>query len=825
MARPFILRSAGFTAATMETLCMPEAAAATDAALQARDELATLGARLQLELRGRFAARRESALRWKTAHKTFGGGRAFSDLETDSCRDDAELHLQLMRWNESVRLADEADARAETAFAAGLRQARQALHSLARDERFQEAVFLSSPHMYSAGLLKFVSSLPTQARSADDKRLERQLIMYQQRLCTKNETTSFFGPIGYGRFDVGGAADATPAWPVSWQQRVALGRRDTFMAYWAVEVLAAGVSALSTVRARLRPRLQPGVRRASRTTLVIAALNRSVELPAEAADLLDAVQRGDDVQTLLLQHDSELLATLERRGLLQAAITIPAGEAHTLEYLARQLDPLPDSADLRPWRSGIATLIELKNAFAVAGLGDRPGLLQQAEALFSSLSGHVAHRAGGKVYADRSLFYEECRSGHDDVRVSKEFGDEIQMRLARLLDLFAAHALERREHLRRLGVEIFQKVFGPGVERVPFLHFVHRVLTQPQSEVAAWMGSLQGFRSQAQLALLANLKAVEASRRHEVELPAGLLQSLGGAAPPVSDVPLLASPDVMIARRADGKPLVVLGEVHDTLMVWGWSLAFHPTPGALADEMRGFAHALQLDRVLNMIGSSRRKILPFEYPGRTAEVRTAVGGSNPTLPVSHLEVVLKDGRLSLHDVDDPVPLALHNGELPSLCHALFSLPRCVPFELDLGAHTPRLLAGDVVLQRERWRVERMASGLAASYPGTSYALFRDVRRLRRSLGLPERVFLKSPSEPKPIYIDFRCHLLVEAFDNLVTAGTVVTLSEMLPDGDQLWLTGSDGGFVTAELRLAFGRPADAAPAIHTPLRGAAPCTN
>lgn len=825
MARPFILRSAGFAAATMDTLCMHQAAAATDAALQARDDLVALGARLQLDLRSRFAARRESMLRWKTVHKAFNSGRSFSELETDSCRDDAELHLQLMRWNESVRLAGEADAHAEASFAAGLQQARQALHALACDERFQEAVFLSSPHMYSSGLLKFVSSPPGQTRSADDKRLDRQLVMYLQRVCTKNETTSFFGPIGYGRFDTGSAADAKTGWPVSWQQSVPLGCRHTFMAYWAVEVLAAGVSALGTVRTRLHARLQPGVRRASRTTLVIAALNRSVELPAEAADLLDAVQRGDDVQTLLLQHDSELLATMERRGLLQVGIAIPAGEVHTLEYLARQLDPLPDAADLRPWRCGIACLIELKNTFAAAGLADRPRLLQQAEALFSSLTGHVAHRSGGKVYADRSLFYEECRSGHDDVRVSKAFGDEMQAHLARLLDLFAAHALERRKHLRRLGVEIFKKVFGPGVERVPFLHFVHRVSAQQPSEVAAWAESMQGFRSQAQLALLASLKAVEASLRHEVELQAELLHSLGGAPQPVSDVPMLASPDVMIARRADGRPLVVLGEVHDTLMVWGWALAFHPTPGALADEMRGFAHALQLDRVLNMIGSSRRKILPFEYPGRTVEVRTAVGGANPTLPVSHLDVVLKDGELALHDGDDPVPLDLHNGELPSLCHALFSLPRCVPFELDLGAHTPRLLAGDVVLQRERWRVERTTCGLAASYPGTSYALFRDVRRLRRSVGLPERVFLKSPSEPKPIYIDFRCHLLVEAFDTLLTAGKAVTLSEMLPDSDQLWLTGSDCRHVTAELRLAFGRPADAAPALHTPLRGTATCKN
>ena len=274
-----------------------------------------------------------------------------------------------------------------------------------------------------------------------------------------------------------------------------------------------------------------------------------------------------------------------------------------------------------------------------------------------------------------------------------------------------------------------------------------------------------------------------------------------------ADLPLLCSPDMMIERRPDGSARLILGEVHDTLMLWGWALNFAAEPGELAAQMRAFASGLGLEKTANLLTSKRKKIVPFEYPGLTVAFQATTDGSNETIPIAALDVVPNGTGLDLVVRATGEILKLHNGELPSLAHAIFALPRCVPFDLDLGAQTPRLTAHGVVLQRRRWRLDRAGAGLPPAYQGTSYQMFCDMRRLRRNKSLPERVFVKLTGEPKPIFLDFRSYLLLEAFEGLFGQGKDAVVTEMLPDGDELWLTDHEGRQVTAELRTGFGRAA------------------
>ena len=373
MARPFILRSAGFPAKLMDEINMPEAAQATDAALACEAAQGQMAADLGESLRVSFSQRRDSALRWKTAQKAFQKGRAFTAEELAACEDDAQLHARLSAWNAAVLNAADAQAHAASVFERELQGSRRALRALVANERFREAVFLSSPHMYEAGLQRFLASPLQPERCAEDKRTERQLVMYLQRVCTKNETTSFFGPIGYGRFGVEAGARpdsprASAAWPVSWQQQTELGRRETFMAYWAVEALAAALAELPCVRLALKPQMPRSFKRMDKRTLFAAAQNKTVTLPSAWADLLDHVEQGDSVAALLQRHDPAVLETLEKRGLLKTSIGIPINETRTLEYLVCWVDALPADAQLLGWRTGLHRLLALKADFAGAGL-------------------------------------------------------------------------------------------------------------------------------------------------------------------------------------------------------------------------------------------------------------------------------------------------------------------------------------------------------------------------------------------------------------------------------------------------------------------------
>ena len=111
-----------------------------------------------------------------------------------------------------------------------------------------------------------------------------------------------------------------------------------------------------------------------------------------------------------------------------------------------------------------------------------------------------------------------------------------------------------------------------------------------------------------------------------------------------------------------------------------------------------------------------------------------------------------------------------------------------------------------MIARESWRFT--ASELDFAQLADEADRFRRVRRWQRDAGLPRYVFVATPVEKKPFFVDFASLAAVDGFARAVRrtqtgAGgqAVLRLTEMLPDPEQLWLTGADGGRRTAEFRL------------------------
>src|SRR5207249_7723537 len=123
----------------------------------------------------------------------------------------------------------------------------------------------------------------------------------------------------------------------------------------------------------------------------------------------------------------------------------------------------------------------------------------------------------------------------------------------------------------------------------------------------------------------------------------------------------------------------------------------------------------------------RVKIVPFEFPGPTIEITSA--SERPPgpgrVPAAQVWASVEDGQPVLRGPDRG-PLLLANGELHTLAHAIFAPPRVVPPLLDLGPHTPRITSGDVVVQRERWKLRRRDL-LPGRYQGASFELMADFR--------------------------------------------------------------------------------------------------
>jgi hypothetical protein len=121
--------------------------------------------------------------------------------------------------------------------------------------------------------------------------------------------------------------------------------------------------------------------------------------------------------------------------------------------------------------------------------------------------------------------------------------------------------------------------------------------------------------------------------------------------------------------------------------------------------------------------------------------------------------------------------------------------------------TPRVAIGQLVVQREAWYVE--ASEFEHVLDADEAQAFRKMREWASSQEIPAKAFVKVPWEDKPFYVDFDSPVFVRMFckqlRNALDSGTLdhamVSLSEMLPDFEQLWLRQDDGQAYTAELRL------------------------
>jgi hypothetical protein len=120
--------------------------------------------------------------------------------------------------------------------------------------------------------------------------------------------------------------------------------------------------------------------------------------------------------------------------------------------------------------------------------------------------------------------------------------------------------------------------------------------------------------------------------------------------------------------------------------------------------------------------------------------------------------------------------------------------------------------GNLVIVRERWNVSpKDMPFLGQKEPAQQ---FLGIRRWRQAHGMPQRVFVKSPAERKPWYLDFDSPILTAIFVSWIRQlpeEAQVSLAEMFPDLNELWLVDRQGQHFTSELRLvARAAPGSAA---------------
>ena len=678
--------------------------------------------------------------------------------------------------------------------------------------RFQEAITWQNP-----GLAQFLhdhDAGPGAARRSKQRQRELVIASYLQRYCLKNDTIGFFGPVGWA------SADSGTAGLVVRPGEQLIARRTTYFEVWAIDKVAAAIARQGRALGWLRPR------RTRSVYLAGNVLHRSHRKPVTLTDAeVGILLACDGSRTISQVLDSAgtpdargLLTRLAELGALRLDLEGPA-DAWPERLLRDKLELIADPAARAAALAPVDQMIKARDAVATTD-GDPAGLARALAGLaetFEHVTGSPATRRAGANYACRTLVYQDAVR---DVRV--ELGQAVTGTLATPLGLVLDSARwlvnDITDRYRVYFAELLDRESALTGGPVPLQRLLTKASPYLYTHGSEGVGELAPSVAELQRRWAHVLGPPQSPSRHQVSADA--ISARAAECFPGRPVAWTGarqhSPDIMIAAASPaeverGNFLLILGEIHmatNTLDGRLW-VEQHPDPAKLIAAERA-------DR-------GPRRIVPIrakDHPDMNSRL------SPPS-------AVLGPGQLywssAITDSFDPPE---SDTVLPG---AAMTVTRCgedlvvqiAPSgtELDFfevigdemvgvvvnafqpvapAAHRPRITIDRFVLSREQWTFQVTDSSWA--FAKDEQERYRLARRWRADHQLPERVFYRVPVELKPTAADFRSIVLVNLLAKNIrqthAAGhTQFTVTEMLPDLDQLWLTDREGRRYSSELRI------------------------
>jgi hypothetical protein len=696
-------------------------------------------------------------------------------------------------------------------------QASGQIRAIAADPLFREAVVWQN-HSLIGKLTRLAEGRPSAAsrparRAIRQREAEDLVARYWQRYCGKNETVGFFGPVTWVTID-----PEQPETTVTTGQRLTRSRQ-VYFEYWALERLAASLADDPRMRPWLPVRTHPHLTLDGRRVLRVN--EPPLELSAAEASLL----RNCDGRPA---HDiaagaPDLMNVLERLAELDVVHWgfdlpyNPRAEAALRDGIAALADPRA-----KELASGYLARLDAARAAVAAAAGDSDHLaaaLTRLDAEFTQITSSDPARRPGQAYAGRRLCYEDTIRDID-ITIGRPVLDAIARPLAAVLPAARWLSVALMDAYSAAFTELYRKAAAEDGPAVPLA----RIWADAMRLLWGWW---VGARSPA------DAVAAEFTRRWSTlfgldDLPAGTPEikvasediAPAAAAAFAADGPAwpaarIHSPDLhvsapSVAALNRGEVTAVMGELHAT-----WPTADNAVLVDGHPEPRRLYEAFAAD-----IGPQFRPLYPTAWPRYTGRIAPLLGetdrqlafaatlGADPArvVPVSALTIVESGGEPVVRHHDGRTwPLwevfALSIGSLGTL---LFRFTEGV-------AHSPRIAVDRLIVARQTWRTTIGATGLARQH-GDS-ARYLAMRRWRRELGLPERVFVRIATETKPVYADFTsvryvsnlCTMLRSAW---MRSGDEVklTISELLPKPEDAWVPDAAGRRYFSELRLQLRDP-------------------
>lgn len=700
-------------------------------------------------------------------------------------------------------------------------QVSRVIRDLAATDRLREAITWQNRqalHGSVDALLRMPAD--TNDRSSKRRRREQVVASYLQRYCTKNETIGFFGPVGWARL-----TRQTQAVHIEPGAKL-LATRNVYFEGWCIDALATVVARDEAILPWMAPRRMPLVH-VEGTTLYLPLAPPSRLSAAQAAVLqaCDGIRSAKEIAADLLRQPAlglrseqdvyTLLKNLRTMRRIAWALEIPSEGEHPERYLRQALARIGDER-LRTSAIDSLNMLEAARHAVMQAAGNSAALDQafdQLETTFTQLTGMDATRRAGKAYAARTLVYEDCRR---DIEIT--FGPDIVQTLGPPLELLLtsarwltyAAAEQYYQAFKSLYAELVQKNDSPSINFADFWLWAHPLVSGENKAPAEAIEAELQQRWSDILAIPADQHRVAYT---SAELRSRVLAAFAAPGPGWMSA-RYHSPDIMIA--ADGYDAItrgdymfVMGELHVSLNTLGMSVfvSQHPDP---ADLFR----ALEAD----MLGPQVIPVYPKEWPAPTTrtiaalisprDVRLVFAHDSCGVPPSR---ALPIGSLLLKNVDDR--LVVYTRDQRWQCDLIEVLQEFLTAQVidrfrivRPGGHTPRIAFDQLVVVRESWVFT--PNELLFPQIESEVERFVAAQRWRHQQGMPRFIFIKTPVEEKPVYVDLDSVIYVDIFTKLVRrtiesqlADALIRVVEMLPTPDQTWLPDTDNHRYTSELRI------------------------
>ncbi|MCB9419970.1 MAG: lantibiotic dehydratase [Ardenticatenaceae bacterium] len=708
-------------------------------------------------------------------------------------------------------------------FAAGAVEASRVLREISQSPRYHEAITWQNRQAVHTAVTPLSRTPPENKQNKRTRQREELLASYMQRYCVKNDSIGFFGPVGWGKInDKLEALTVTPGDDL-------LAARTVYFEDWCIKALAESLAQKSNP-SWFVPRPLPHLRLDS--SVLQLPMGGKVQLSGKETAVFAACDGQKTTHEIVLELVTEpnnniqskdevyaLLQKLHDEHRLVWSFAVSTEHAFPEQNL-RQLLARIDDVAIR--NNALQALDELEMArdavAAAAGNAEKlDSALNELDTAFTRLTGNDATRRSGQVYAGRTLVYEDCRRA-----ITLEIGDGLLHDLEGPFKLLLTSIRWYAFNAVKLYQTALRKAFREALAQFP-----EKAGTAVVDFSTYWLWVQPLFFGDGPLptdslnALFQkkwdSVLVLPESGRHVSYASADLqsrVQALFPAPRSNWQIALHHTPDVMLAAASVeaiqcGDYTAVLGEFHIGTNGLAGSCFFnqHPSPDKLAQN---FYADWPKPRIIPLTSGGK-----MEQTSRTQFVVTAPHDvqlvlSHDQVPQPGLDWLLtrdlvveeignnlivrsRNGRYQFDSVD----VFAHYISLIILNHFKITGPR---------DYTPRISIDKLVVQRESWRFS--ADALPFAFETEVTKQFLEVRQWMRQQGMPRFVFVKTPVEPKPVYVDFASPIYVHMLAKLIRQtvqseldNPQIVISEMYPAHDELWMMDGSGQRYTSELRL------------------------